>query len=555
MPASELVLRADAAGSGEAAELGHLVDLLDSIPRDSKAETLVGQLGDLRTHEPAAKVLIFTEFRETQEYLSARLSDAGWLVHKFHGQMKPEAKDASVEAFKDADEPCVLVSTEAGGEGRNFQFCHLLVNYDLPWNPMRVEQRIGRVDRIGQEHTVQVFNFWVKGTIEERILDVLERRINVFEDTVGGLDPILGDTERDLAKILRLGGDERDRALAAYESQIESRIRHAREAEEKLRDFIMETKSYSRQIASAISHQTSPITPADLELFITRLLSDVQTYLRRNEDGTFDVTFHEPFFSEFPEHVKNGRHHRTVALRADVQPDSEHIEYLGLGHPLIDDLVGRVTSSDYPGSAAGLAIETGSGLPESSGWLAVYEFGVPALKEMRELWAAFVGDDLKVDQAAAANLLKRMARFPKDRALDPADSTDDGLDAALEAAELSAYQRLAELERAGQSSNQQRLERERDKVTAYFDHRDRAAADRLTSSHATLVRLERSDNDEQRRIIPVWKANVVRDEQLIVNLRTERKERLAHLDSHQEVTGDLRLAAVARIAIVAEGDD
>ena len=116
----------------------------------------------------------------------------GWTVHLFHGQLKPAAKDAAVEAFRDGQDHGILLSTEAGGEGRNFQFCHLLVNYDLPWNPMRVEQRIGRVDRIGQDHVVQVFNFWVKGTIEERVLDVLERRINVFEQTVGGLDPILG---------------------------------------------------------------------------------------------------------------------------------------------------------------------------------------------------------------------------------------------------------------------------------------------------------------------------------------------------------------------------
>lgn len=105
-------------------------------------------------------------------------------MNLFHGQMKPEAKDGAVEAFRAATEPAILLrlSTEAGGEGRNFQFCHLLVNYDLPWNPMRVEQRIGRVDRIGQAETVQVFNFWVKGTIEERVLDVLERRINVFQE-------------------------------------------------------------------------------------------------------------------------------------------------------------------------------------------------------------------------------------------------------------------------------------------------------------------------------------------------------------------------------------
>ena len=77
------------------------------------------------------------------------------------------------------------------------QFCHLLVNYDLPWNPMKVEQRIGRVDRIGQDHAISIFNLWVKDTIEERVLDVLENRIRVFEETVGGLDPILGETAED----------------------------------------------------------------------------------------------------------------------------------------------------------------------------------------------------------------------------------------------------------------------------------------------------------------------------------------------------------------------
>ena len=143
-----------------------------------------------------------------------------------------------------------MLSTEAGGEGRNFQFCHLLVNYDLPWNPMRIEQRIGRVDRIGQTNTVQVFNFWVKGTVEERVLDVLERRINIFEETVGGLDPILGDTEtRSDARSSSSAATSEIALSDGSKSSSRRRLREARAAEEKLRDFIMETKSYSREIA------------------------------------------------------------------------------------------------------------------------------------------------------------------------------------------------------------------------------------------------------------------------------------------------------------------
>ena len=217
-----------AADAQEAGDLRRLVELLDDVTTDSKADTLVVQLQELERLDTGAKVLLFTEFRETQEYLRGRLEAIGWDVELFHGQLKPAAKDSAVEAFKASTRPSILISTEAGGEGRNFQFCHLLVNYDLPWNPMRVEQRIGRVDRIGQAHTVQVFNFWVKGTVEERVLDVLERRINIFEETVGGLDPILGDAERDLTKIFQLEGDERDRALQRFEEQIEKKIAQAR---------------------------------------------------------------------------------------------------------------------------------------------------------------------------------------------------------------------------------------------------------------------------------------------------------------------------------------
>jgi SNF2 family DNA or RNA helicase len=309
------------ADAEEAADLERLVSMLDQVPTDSKADTLVAQLRELERHDPGVKVLLFTEFRETQEYLRQRIEAIGWDVNLFHGQMKPTAKDAAVEEFRSSAKPSILLSTEAGGEGRNFQFCHLLVNYDLPWNPMRVEQRIGRVDRIGQARTVQVFNFWVQGTIEERVLDVLERRIDVFEETVGGLDPILSDTQRDLVKILQLGGEERERALRQYEEQIEVRLQEARAAEEKLRDFIMETKSYSREIAKQVADGSTLISPADMELFVKTLLSDVNSYVHRLQDGTFDIMFHEPFVSDHPEHCKNQLRRRIVALRSDVQPD------------------------------------------------------------------------------------------------------------------------------------------------------------------------------------------------------------------------------------------
>ena len=120
----------------------------------------------------------------------------------------------------------------------------MLVNYDLPWNPMKVEQRIGRIDRIGQKNPVAIFNMSTTGTIEERVLEVLSDRIGLFEETVGGLDPILGDVERDLRRILALADERAKQAMADYERQLEARVTQARAAERRLADLIMDTRSF-----------------------------------------------------------------------------------------------------------------------------------------------------------------------------------------------------------------------------------------------------------------------------------------------------------------------
>ncbi len=550
---SALLSEIGAADANEASELGRLVQLLDEVPVDSKADTLVAQLEELARLQPGVKVLLFTEFRETQEYLKGRLEEIGWEVQLFHGQLKPAAKDASVEAFRTADRPSILLSTEAGGEGRNFQFCHVLVNYDLPWNPMRVEQRIGRVDRIGQTDTVQVFNFWVKDSIEERVLDVLERRIGVFEETVGGLDPILGDTEKDLTKILRLGGQHRDAELERFEAQLEQRLATARRAEEKLRDFIMETKSYSQELARQLSGDGDVVSPAAQELLVTRLLADVNTYIELQPDGTHQLFFHEPFVSDYPQHSKDHLRRRRVALRADVRPDSQDVEYLGLGHPVVDDLVARVTDSAYQGSAAAFEVEAeGQDLPSAAGWLVVHELGVPALKEVRELVSLFVHDDGRVDPDLGATLLERCAGFPEDIALTPADIPVETLDEALVTAETRAYERLATLEAAAKAESDRMRERERDKLVGWFDYRDKAAHDRLVSSMQTLMGLERRDDPDARRILPVWRANVARDERLVEQLVEEREVQLRQLERRANSSGDSRLIAVARVEVLGD---
>ena len=164
-----------------------------AITRSRKEEVLVERVG--RHLEHGEKVIVFTAFRPTLEQLATNLEATGVEVARYHGSLPRAAKDAAVRRFEN-DVP-VLVSTEAAGEGRNLQFCHAMVNMDLPWNPMQIEQRIGRLHRIGQQHDVAITNVLGAGTIEERILDILESKINLFELVVGELDMILGRVEED----------------------------------------------------------------------------------------------------------------------------------------------------------------------------------------------------------------------------------------------------------------------------------------------------------------------------------------------------------------------
>jgi len=136
------------------------------------------------------KKIIFVKYMGTLDHLSDFLS---WnkIPHAlFHGRLDNRSKDEQIKKF--AEEANVLLTTEIGGEGRNLQFCHQMINYDLPWNPMKIEQRIGRIHRIGQEKEVTVYNLCAAGSAEDYILEVLDKKINMFEMVIGEIDMILG---------------------------------------------------------------------------------------------------------------------------------------------------------------------------------------------------------------------------------------------------------------------------------------------------------------------------------------------------------------------------
>ncbi|HHV94850.1 MAG TPA: DEAD/DEAH box helicase [Firmicutes bacterium] len=171
-------------------QLARLLELAAQIENSAKVEQVLALLPRLD-----GKVVIFTEYRGTQAFIKKHLEAAGLGVVAFDGTLSAGRKEFTKFLFKRYGD--VLVSTESGAEGINLQYCSKVINFDLPWNPMRLEQRIGRVHRLGQTNDVYVFNLAVRGTIEEHILRLLYEKIKMFELVVGELDAILAQLHLD----------------------------------------------------------------------------------------------------------------------------------------------------------------------------------------------------------------------------------------------------------------------------------------------------------------------------------------------------------------------
>ncbi|WP_058307467.1 DEAD/DEAH box helicase [Gracilibacillus massiliensis] len=171
-----------------------ILQTIEQLPNHAKALKLVEIV-----KQSNEKMIVFTEYRATQIYLQ-------WLLHQekiptviYRGGFKKGKKDWMRQLFQNQAQ--IMIATEAAGEGINLQFCHHLVNYDLPWNPMRLEQRIGRIHRFGQENDVVIYNFATKNTMEEHVMNLLYTKINLFENVIGQLDQILTDLNvQDLEK-------------------------------------------------------------------------------------------------------------------------------------------------------------------------------------------------------------------------------------------------------------------------------------------------------------------------------------------------------------------
>lgn len=253
------------------------------LRRDTKLERLLEIIRKFQQEHPGEKILLFSFFKKTLAYLEEKLSGAGISCVQISGDLNRTERDERIRQFRDGD-ICVLLSSEVAAEGIDLQFVSCMVNYDLPWNPAKIEQRIGRIDRIGQQaEKILIFNFVYEGTIEARIYRRLLWRLNVFKEALGEAEEVLGECLKDLVRDLftrRLTDAEQDQRIqeACYAIENNRQVKDEAEASSLLYDMMQERVQAAQEMERFV-------LDADL-------LDFVRDFCRRDKGGS--KLFEEP---------------------------------------------------------------------------------------------------------------------------------------------------------------------------------------------------------------------------------------------------------------------
>src|SRR5713101_929183 len=451
------------------------------------------------------KVLVFAEARETIDYLRVQLARPrgkrkGIEALAYAGDLSPAERDKLVARFRDPEGPRILLCTELGGEGRNFQHCHVLVNYDLAWSPAAIEQRIGRIDRIGQSREVRIFAFRPEGTLAARVLDLLDEAVGVFREPVGGLDYVLESVESELTALgARAADDEKlwERTLG----RLAERVAAARAEVVRALDPLLDRRSCDLDATSALARRgarrlgvaLAPGTEPDAALaavadHLGRRLELVTIEAARRVglavDVEVDVLPGEISFQVGPElkidalagfdlsrdRVVLGSFRRAVAVAHE-----EH-DAFATGHPLVEALFGWVRDGELGratvyrarvrgGPGAALDARFLVTLPEPADLAQGAK--VPSRRAARHLDDALVRVVARLDGHGGAQVSDELAaQLDSARNIEAVPAPEGGplatfvaaVEQGLEAAEVEARRRLSKL--VAQAKDRAAAERE-----------------------------------------------------------------------------------------------
>ncbi len=460
---------------------------------------------DAREGRTFRKIVVFSFFRQTLLYLTERLQARGATHRVIAGWVSMEEREKRIADFLERDEVRVLLSSEVGSEGLDLQRACVVVNYDLPWNPMVVEQRIGRLDRIGQKSaTIKIVNLITRDSIEERILSVLYERIRVFEDAIGDLEEILGDTVEDLVVTALCEGltpDEQERRANQTADVLHNRIVDARQLQRRTEDMLAADQAFLDEIIALVDERRVP-DPKELYRFLRGFYRSRYRGARLPEcviDGVTEVEFPSDVAADL-EATRRDVDGRRVAgriykgaflasLDQEAVLDHPRAELITLRHPLVRLAVEKMADESHAAHRR-FAVRLRDSVCLDPGTYAfdLRRFEIAGLRSRVDL-IPFVYDfqrERVLEQDVARRVLSEMIGSLEDN-LQTVETLQMNVECAREELEAAADDEHARLDRTEGELNRARASRMRGMREGELNARIDAAERRLLDLRANRV--------------------------------------------------------------------
>ncbi|MFQ6091153.1 MAG: helicase-related protein [bacterium] len=396
------------------AEIDKVKDLIEKasqIRQDSKGRDLRKSIDTLLTKNPKEKILIFTEYRDTLDYLRNHIL-ADYKTLEIHGNMNMEARVQAEKDFKEGDIN-IMVATDAAGEGINLQFCHIMINYELPWNPNRIDQRIGRLHRYGQKRDVYVYNLQVENTREGQIFIRLNEKVKTIETQLGGrLSEVLGTLLKDvdLQNVIMRALSEDEKIEVTMKDVEEAMTENLKMWQTVNNNLLMPLRDFDMENAIRVVERSrtlireNKMTAEDIEQFVRHF---VQVHNGKVEKTRYNRIYRIITPKELLGNESVLERYELVTfdkkIAQDKQDDLPGLEFVAFGHPLLDAIVCYCKSRLFSGTVSCKRIDSGQ-----TGVLFNYHLrftdskGEPVFEELVPI---FIDVKQKYDPSASKKLL------------------------------------------------------------------------------------------------------------------------------------------------------
>lgn len=533
-----------------------LVQLSRAIgPKDSKFDLFDKTLRQALAESPTSKALVFSTFRRTLDYLHHRLKTRGYEVDVIHGGIDIPTRQQIIDRFRTEPEFRVLLSSEVGAEGLDFQFCDVLMNYDLPWNPMQVEQRIGRLDRFGQQHErIRIFNFYIESTIESRIFQRLYDRINIFQHSIGDLEAILGEEIRSLSRQVlqkELTPAEQERVAEEAARRIVRRQLEAEELDRQKDSLLGQDVIFNAQVTEAVK-SGRVIHPEEVralvQSFLTKCFDNIE-FTRDVEEPCWTLTVTEALATYLLPFTQNGSksqmgskfrealgYYKQIALTFDSEYARQRqlLEFVTWQHVLAQAALEywKEQLASEGGIPATRVTLHGPQEETGSGYFFVYALDEYSVNRKRTLETIVVLDDGRIANETSANVLAQILtqtgapanlEHDEDSFIRAQQEADEWIASKRDSVEYAAINRNEALIRIRSAS-----------IDASFDAKIRRTQQLLDEAYEP--RIQRLRTGELR------------------NLEIKRLSKLQELQQQATVTTSYNLVALGRVLVVPSPD-